>query len=356
MRPFHAFPSRLPLAALAALSLTIPSAHAAFFAVSRAISRADAALEKGIRAEEEGRRKEAFDFYDDALTRFADIHRDHPDTKPEYIVERIGECRSRMLAIFAEAERNLQPDGPVAAIPIGEPETSGLPENEIHALEELPPVPEAPSPAPEAPSPAPEAPQALAGVPAGIDRPAPSDEPPPEEPEDAPPAEEFVGRPPVADDPAAPLDARVESLLATNRAPEAVLLMDAAIGEDEAGAPAGHLLLLARALLASGNAARAIVVLDGLVAQQPDDPAVLTLAAGAHLAHGNAYSAVRVLDELVRRHPRYADAYIDLAYTRFAMDPDGNRDEAVLYYKHALAFGAARDPRLEAELGVTVLP
>ena len=58
--------------------LTIPPAHAAFFAVSRAISRADAALEKGIRAEEEGRRKEAFDFYDDALTRFADIHRDHP--------------------------------------------------------------------------------------------------------------------------------------------------------------------------------------------------------------------------------------------------------------------------------------
>ena len=132
--------------------------------------------------------------------------------------------------------------------------------------------------------------------------------------------------------------------------------MDAAIGDDLAEAPLVHGLLLARALLAAGNTVRAIVVLDGLTARYPDDPAVLSLAAGAHFVHGNTFSAVRVLDELVRSHPRYADAYIDLAYTRFAMDPDANRDEAVLYYKHALAFGAARDPRLEAELGVTVLP
>ena len=330
---------RLAAVALAALLLHAPSAHAAFFAVSRAISRADSALEKGVRAEEEGRRKEAFDFYDEALTRFADIRRDHPDARPEYLEQRIGECRTRMLAIFAASDRNLQPEDPLPAIPVGEPETGDLPQNEISA----PADPSAP-----------------------LRRRAPSEADASERrPADLAPvaAEAAVAvsdavsvAHPAADDPGAPIDGRVEALLASGRASEAVLLMDAAIGDDLSEAPLVHGLLLARSLLAAGNVARAIVVLDGLTARHPDDPAVLSLAAGAHFVHGNTFSAVRVLDELVRRHPRYADAYIDLAYTRFAMDPEANRDEAVLYYKHALAFGAARDPRLEAELGVSVLP
>ena len=326
--------SRLAFAALAALLLHAPAAHAAFFAVSRAISRADSALEKGIRAEEEGRHKEAFDHYDEALSRFADLRRDHPDARPGYVEERIGECRTRMLAIFAAADRSNQPEDPLPAIPVGEPETDDLPQNEVAPLAAPPRVsgPAAPTrhPIPK------EGRAPVANAAADAFPRAPAD--------------------PAADDPGAPLDVRVEALLAANRAAEAVLLMDAAIGDDLAEVPLVHGLLLARSLIAAGNVARAIVVLDGLSARYPGDPAVLSLTAGAHFVHGNTFSAVRVLDELVRRHPRYADAYIDLAYTRFAMDPDANRDEAVLYYKHALAFGAARDPRLEAELGVTVLP
>ena len=164
----------------------------------------------------------------------------------------------------------------------------------------------------------------------------------------------FMGPSDDPDDVALPLERRVSAFLATGRAAEAVLLMDAAVGDNPAESPLVHRLLLARALVASGNVPRAIALLDDLAREFPDDPAVLTLLAGAHLAHGNAFSALRALDELVKRHPRYADAYVDLAYTRFAMDPAANRDEAALYYKYALSYGAARDPRLEAELGVEV--
>ena len=152
------------------------------------------------------------------------------------------------------------------------------------------------------------------------------------------------------------IDARVPWLIARGRAADAVLLMDAVVGDNTAEAPLLPRLLLARALLAAGNTIRAIDLLDAMMRQFPDDPAVLTLAAGANLAHGNAYTALKALDDLVREHPRYADAYIDFAYTRFAMDPVANRDEAVIYYRNALALGAARDPRLEKELDITVAP
>ena len=71
---------------------------------------------------------------------------------------------------------------------------------------------------------------------------------------------------------------------------------------------------------------------------------------------GNDKKVTRLMDELVREYPRYADAYVNLAYVRFAMNPAENRDEAILYYRHGLTLGAARDPRLELELRLDVTP
>ncbi len=287
-------------------------------------------MEKGVAAEAEGRRKEAFDFFDQAITRYADVRRDHPDTRPEYIEERMAECRARMLKQFADAEAVANPTETFDPIPIGETAVADLPQNEVTTIrrrrapaEPVPSVPIAPT-VPIVPAISPSA--ALSAD--------------------------------VADTDVEPtsIDARVPWLIARGRAADAVLLMDAVVGDNTAEAPLLPRLLLARALLAAGNTIRAIDLLDAMMRQFPDDPAVLTLAAGANLAHGNAYTALKALDDLVREHPRYADAYIDFAYTRFAMDPVANRDEAVIYYRNALALGAARDPRLEKELDITVAP
>ena len=323
-------PNLSRIVAVAILGLLLPpSSHAAFWAVSRAVSRADSLMEKGIAAEAEGRRKEAFDFFDQAISRYADIRRDHPDERPEYIEERMAECRSHMLRQFAEAEEAANTAETFDPIPIGETARDALPRNEVttiqrrHPPETVPAVPITPA-APIVPAISPNAP--LSADAADTDMEPTS------------------------------VDARVPWLIAHGRAADAVLLMDAVVGDNTAEAPLQPRLLLARALLAAGNAVRAIDLLDAMMRQFPDDPAVLTLAAGANLAHGNAYTALKALDDLVREHPRYADAYVDFAYTRFAMDPVANRDEAVIYYRNALALGAARDPRLEKELDITVAP
>lgn len=324
----HSLP-RIVAAVLIGL-LLVPSSRAAFWAVSRAISRADSLMEKGIAAEAEGRRKEAFDFFDQAITRYADVRRDHPDTRPEYIEERMAECRAHMLRQFTDAEAVSNPAETFDPIPVGETSPDDLPHNEVttirlrrqpaepgHTVPIVPAAPIVPSVSPSA---------ALAA-----DAADPDIEP-------------------------TSIDERVPWLIARGRAADAVLLMDAVVGENTAEAPLLPRLLLARALLAAGNTVRAIDLLDAMMRQFPNDPAVLTLAAGANLAHGNAYTALKALDDLVREHPRYADAYVDFAYTRFAMDPVANRDEAVIYYRNALALGAARDPRLEKELDITVAP
>lgn len=341
MRPYRSFLVSVAAFVIAA-SFAVPRAEAAFFAVSRAISRADELLEQGFSAEAEGRRKEAFDFYDKALSRYADIHRDHPDARPDYVTGRMAECRSRMLAMFAAAEEHASPATALPAVPVGSPQTTDLPQNEVAPLPS-----ESGAPAVRRP-PRAEARNETHAPGASLRR-TPYAEAHDETPGDEIPAPEAIG-----DD--QPLERRIAALLTAGRAAEAVLLMDAAVGDAPDEAPLVHRLLLARSLVAAGNIPRAIAILDVLVREFPDDPAVLTLTAGAHLAHGNAFSALRALDVLVKRYPRYADAYVDLAYTRFAMDPDANRDEAVLYYKYALSYGAERDPRLEAELGVEVTP
>ena len=312
--------------------LLAPSSHAAFWAVSRAISRADRLVEKGIAAEEEGRRKEAFDFFDQAVSQYADIRRDHPDVRPEYIEERLSECRERMLRQFAEAEAVANPTETFAPIAVGETEPDKLPQNEVTTVRRPRPV----EPAAESVASAAPLSRGAVGLSAdGTMAPTPS-----RDSDDSMPAA---------------IEERVPWLISRGRAAEAVLLMDTVIGDD-AEVPLVQRLLLARALLAAGNVVRAIDLLDAMMQEFPSDPAVLTLAAGANLVHGNAFSAMKALDDLVREHPRYADAYVDFAYTRFAMDPVANRDEAVIYYRNALALGAARDLRLERELGITVTP
>ena len=322
-RPFRF----LPMAGFAAaLVLLVPRpAPALFYSAARAVRAADAKLEAALQAKEEGRMPEARKAFEEAYNAYADIRQKHPDVQTEHVAQQQSECQKQLLAFFAadeaagEAVKEEVLRG--AAVEI-EDSTDDLPQNQVHAS-----LPEA----------------------------APRERPRPGLAAGAAPAAPESG-PAVPPPSSASLEERVSFYLRSNRAAEAVLELDALVGDDPEKAPANYRLLLARALVASGNNVRAILLLDPLVREMPTDPGVLTLAAGAHFAHGNTYTALQYLDTLVQAHPRYADAYIDLAYTRFAMDPEANRDEAVVYYRHALSFGAVRDRKLEAELDIKVEP
>ena len=306
----------------AALLLALPRpASALFFAASRAVRAADAKLEEGLQAKAEGRNQDALAAFDEAFAAYGELRQKHPDVQPEHVAEKQAECRSQMLALYTDAEagreaavETLRKEGPIEI----EDTLEELPQNQVHSSYTEGETPRGTLPRAPIPSPVSDA---------------------------------FPHLDPPAN---ASLEERVDFYLNSNRAAEAVVLLDSLLGDDPAQAPAYHRLLLARALVASGNYVRAIFLLDPLVQQTPNDPAVLTLAAGAHFAHGNAFTALQYLDQLVKAHPRYADGYINLAYVRFAMDPEANRDEAVIYYRHALSFGAERDRRLESELGIRI--
>ena len=171
--------------------------------------------------------------------------------------------------------------------------------------------------------------------------------------------------PPTAPPPAAPaalpredavLLSRIESMIRERRAGEAVVMLEDLIEAEGADASLRARVLLVRALVELGNYARAEAEIEAAARRSPADPAVRSLRAAVAVARGNVMEAQRQLDLLVREHRDYSDAYVDFAYVTFLSgptDPDV-RKLAVSYYKTALERGAARDPRLEAELDVRV--
>lgn len=330
--PSPFFPS-VVFAILATLLLAPVPARALFYAASRAVRAADAHVEEGKLAVQEGRYKDAEDAFDAALNAYANLRERHPDVQPEHVAEQSALCREQLIALFAMAENIEAAETRTVTVPVGEPITENLPQNEVHA--------------PPAPTTLREAAERRAAPPRKGVEPLP----PP-----VPLAADDEAKADLAIPTGLSLQDRVAFQIRNGQAAAAVVDLDALIGDSPETAPPLYRLLLARALVASKNYVRAIAILDPLAQELPTDPSVLTLAAGAHLAHGNAYSALQHLDNLVRAHPKYADAYIDLAYTRFAMDPVANRDEAIVYYKYALSFGAVRDRRLEDELGVRIQP
>ena len=321
------------------LSAALTPCQAAFWAVSRAISRADSKLEEAKTAYAERRFAEAKVLYDEALDLYADIRKKHPDAKPEHVLAGLNECRDGMLVIATLATPANLPANLADPVPVGLPETDNLPVNEM--------APDVPASAEHPDRSAPGAADGPVAVPRPVSAPT------------SPVADSSVQ--PAAVSTAEPVsasnvEAQFRRLVAGGRAGEAVLFMETVIGDNPSEAPLPHRLLHVRALAAAGNYPRAIALLETLREDYPGNPAVLTLFAGVQLAYGNPFAALRLLDEVERNHPRYADLYVDFAYVRFAQDPDRNRGEAIAYYKAALARGAARDPRLEDELRITVDP
>ncbi len=373
-RLFPAFP--LPLLAVALLLASAPSAQSFWnIGARRHLRDADERMEQARQAEERHRLLEACEAYSQAYELYQKIQRDSPGTKPEHVLRQSAECRARIRTLFARAG-----SGPSVAPP---------PDEILPVLgEESPPTPSAASgsaavddstapstegePQPLA-APLPERSwlgRLLFGRPA-TDA-AVSDDPDPAQAD--PPRDGTAGTPPVASRsqprrsaPEDPSDGKrlpsdralfetVQDMLEQGEGAEAVLRLEEIVETAGTDATFMQRLLLGQALLDRRNYDRARELLDELQGEDPGNPSLKTLAAGVHLAQGRPIASLRLMDELVREYPRYADAYVNLAYVRFAMNPAENRDEAILYYRHGLTLGAARDPRLELELRLDVTP
>ena len=149
---------------------------------------------------------------------------------------------------------------------------------------------------------------------------------------------------------------RVESMIRERRAGEAAVMLEDLIEAEGDDASFRARILFVRALVELGNYVRAEAELEIAGRQAPADPAFRSLRAAVAVGRGDVMEAQRQLDLLVREHRDYSDAYVDFAYVTFLSGPSDPevRKLAVSYYKTALERGAARDPRLEAELGVRV--
>lgn len=142
-------------------------------------------------------------------------------------------------------------------------------------------------------------------------------------------------------------------MIRSSQATDAVILLEDEL-EKSAEPPLSFRLLYIRALLQRRNYALAEEEFGKIPPESASDPAVRSLRAATCVARGDLNRAMLELHTLLEEHPSYADAYVNMAYVVFLMDPVGNRSSAIEYYHVALENGAARDTRLEAELGVRI--
>lgn len=109
------------------------------------------------------------------------------------------------------------------------------------------------------------------------------------------------------------------------------------------------LLLMATVRVQQGRYADAIVPLESLRGPNEDE-AVLMLAAGAYCGAGRYFDALLALDKVLKMNPDLPQAHLNMAYLLLEMSPE-KRNDADMYYQHALKLGMPRDALLEKRLG-----
>jgi tetratricopeptide (TPR) repeat protein len=110
-------------------------------------------------------------------------------------------------------------------------------------------------------------------------------------------------------------------------------------------------LLMALSNVQQGKHRDALVVLDDLLQDVPDDESVLLLAAGCYAASGGYSRAMTTLDKALTVNPKRPDGYLNMAWLLLEMTP-GKLDEPEMYYRQAVKLGGARDRDLERRLGI----
>jgi len=269
------------------------------------VAEAEASMAMGAQAEADGSVIKAHEHYSLAQNLLRHSMTEKPSFRPEYVRAKEAECQERLRILYPRA-RNM---------------AEGIAAREAERNEEL---------ATMTLRPAMDAPERSRSTPR-VD-----------------PAREL----PTAED--VMLSREIQSLLSEGKGAEAVLRLENVIEESQDKATLTQHLLLAQVLMARRNYGRAEQILFPLAEQFRDNPSVLLMASGVAVVKGEPMIALRMLDAIVREHPSFADAYVNLAYLRLAMNPKENRQESIIYYREALRLGAVRDNRLEQELNITV--
>lgn len=110
--------------------------------------------------------------------------------------------------------------------------------------------------------------------------------------------------------------------------------------------------LYVKALISVGNKNMAMLQLDTLKKQDPNNPSVRSLIAALAIANGDLMEAMLQLDKIIEEYPKYAEARINYAYLLLMIDSTAYRTTAIDSYKLALKLGAKRDMVLEKNLNI----
>ncbi|MBP5320255.1 MAG: tetratricopeptide repeat protein [Kiritimatiellae bacterium] len=110
-------------------------------------------------------------------------------------------------------------------------------------------------------------------------------------------------------------------------------------------------LLIATVLLYQNKPKDAMVALEDLLEDRPDDEATLLLAAGVSFALADYRQAMTHLERVMKVNPKRPEGYFNMAWTLLTMAPN-DLSQPEMYYRQSVKLGGARDPELERRLGI----
>lgn len=105
-----------------------------------------------------------------------------------------------------------------------------------------------------------------------------------------------------------------------------------------------------------GDAAAAMAVINGLLAEKPNDAAALNLKARIEMEREDLVSAEATLDQCIRSNPRSYYAFYNMARVLLrSRKNEAGRKSARKYYKRGRDVGGPRDEELERNCGIVEL-
>ena len=155
-------------------------------------------------------------------------------------------------------------------------------------------------------------------------------------------------------DPGAPVNVRDElewakDMLSVDRFDEVEKALVKVLKADAENVDARLLMALSR--VQQGKHSDALVVLDDLLEDVPNDESALLLAAGTYVVAGNHSKAMDMLDKAMQVNPKRPDGYHNMAWLLLEMNPK-KLDEPEMYYRQAVKLGGSRDRDIERRLGI----
>lgn len=324
------FPAML---AIALATCTPQTSHALFGREkSRLLEKADETYTEALAAGEEGRILDEMTHLNEARAQYTQLYTRYPDYHTEHIQQMVAKCSLRIATLNTKIR-----SGEIA-IPSPEAIAEGAGKGFVatDATAEPAPEPSPPQLATAEPAPEPSLPQL-----------APAESAPESSPPRLVPA--LAG----ADD--AMRVRLVQAIVEKDGPSQAMVLLEDLLEAEGEKTSETTRALFVKVLVACRNFKRAAIEIDALRERHPDSPATLSLAAAVAAQKGDLTEAVYQLDKLIERFPAYSDAYVNLAYAYFMLDPVKNREMAAVYYRSAISYGAKRDPKLEEILDLDIV-